>query len=151
MYATARSLFWQTRVACSTTVNRLGSFQYRTVKARQTGGGGQLIIVCSLLKIETINRIGLSEGLKIFQCAAGGLVDVAGISARLEKSLQSCARNAFRIEPALLRERFEQNQRAVAVMGLISGFFPEMVMPFFRSFKSVDATRDKAVGVRSRS
>ena len=95
-----------------------------------------------LLLVENRNYsagLEIREGLKIFECTAGGLVDVAGISTG-SKCFHKAAPKRSCVELALFGERFEQNQRAVAVVGLVSGLFSEVIMTVLGSFKSVDAT-----------
>src|ERR1700730_623240 len=70
----------------------------------QPGGGCQLVIVCALLKIEIVNRIGPREGLVILECTAGSKVNVAGIITG-SKSFHKAASKRSRVEPALCGER----------------------------------------------
>src|ERR1700736_162521 len=98
-------------------------------QSRQAGGGRHLIVVCTLLKIKNIRWIRVRKGLKVCERPVGGLVDVAGIRAR-SKGCHKAAPERFRVELAFFRERFEQNQGGVAVVGLISRLFSEVIMAF---------------------
>ena len=101
-----------------------------------------MIVVSALLKIESVQGIRPGESLKIFQRTAGGVIDIPGINTR-SKSFHKAAPVALWVEPALFCERFEQNQRAVTVMGLVPRFFSKVIMTFFWSFESVDTIRVK--------
>jgi hypothetical protein len=59
-----------------------------------------------LLKIEFISWVRFREGFKVLERSAGGPVDIAGIGAGSECSYKA-APERFRVEPTLLRERFE--------------------------------------------
>src|SRR5208283_4920506 len=104
----------------------------------KTGSGRKLIVVCTLLKVELVAVFGLSELGEVFQSPFCRFVEVSAVDARL-KSLDEIASECARIKLPFPGDRFEQYQRTIAVVRLVTRHFSKMIVTFFGCFEAVDA------------
>src|SRR6202011_2933391 len=102
--------------------------------------GSKLIVIGAILKLEGFRRLLLDEGSIIIECALGRLVDVSGGGA---ETFHKTSAESLRVELPLPGDRFEQDQRAISVMGLVSRLLAVVVVSRLRRLETIHPSRIK--------